>query len=91
MMLALLKGGGCWNLMAKILRFMTCAVEILITRFKRFRSLMVFEKLLTSLAEQWFTTNLREEKKTFVQFRHAMYATDVNFQYCNRPSGSTQK
>lgn len=91
MMLALLKHGGCWDLMSKTFRFKTSTFETLLTRFMKLLSPMVFEKLVVLLAGQSTMTTLADKKETFAHFPYAMYATDVTFQQCNRPSGSMQE
>lgn len=77
--------------MAKTFRFRTSTFDTLHARFMKLLSPMVLEKLMIALAGQCTMTDLSDKERAFVHFPHALYATDVTFQQCYRPSGSIQK
>ena len=85
MLLTVLKHGGNWDLLGRIVKIKWPPFERLIMNFIRLISEEFYRQFVVQTAEHHSMTVLEENEKTFKNFKYALYATDVTFQDTNRP------
>ena len=91
MTLPVLKHGGAWYFLARMLRQKTSAFERMIVRFKRMLSVPVYEQHVKYQTKRWSTKMLHEKNNLFKNYPMARYAANVTFQPSFRPSGSIEE
>ena len=91
MMLAVLKFGTNWDLMAATFKLTSSSFERLVTRFMDVIWEYMYEKFCLKNCKQYDMAVLIQDGTVFSAVPCAKYATDVIFQQANRPSGTMQE
>ena len=88
MLLIVLEHGGQWEVLSRVFHMKGPTFERLATRFASLISRNIYQKFVTELTQNCNMKSLQDIRCMFQKFPEALYAVDVIFQQCYRPSGS---
>ena len=88
MLLAVMKQGDAWDIMARAFNMTALQFKKLITNYAYLVAEHLFTVLVTDIAAEYTMFQLKVQNETFETHPSARYALDVRFQESNRPTGN---
>ena len=88
MLLAVLKQGELWDLMAKGFDMSATVFKKLISTLLTIVSGLAYQVFVKDFADKYTMEQLITKNKQFQHFPTSLYAVDVRFQQTNRPTGN---